>query len=88
MVRYCLEIQTEEAVIHRVDCAEFDLATLLGLGCVADLGEFPSLSEALAAIKHTRPNAVRCRQCCQAEVKYLPQRWQLAIASAVVVTSS
>ncbi len=83
MIRYCLEIGPDEKLIHRVDCSGYDLGTLLGLGCVADLGEFRSATQALEAIKQTHPDAVRCRDCSQAEVLYLPQRAQLPLQKSL-----
>lgn len=72
MIRYCLETRpADTAVIHDVKCSAYDLGTLLGLGCVVDLGEFAGLGEAMAAIAHTHPAAVRCPTCC-VPVQLLP----------------
>jgi hypothetical protein len=87
MIRYCLEIGSEGTVIHRVDCSSYDLGTLLGLGCVADLGEFKSAGQALDSIKHSHPDAVRCLACCKAEVLFLPQLAQPALPKAITLPS-
>ncbi len=87
MIRYCLEIRPDEAIIHRVDCPGYDLSTLLGLGCVADLGEFRNTSLALDAIKREHPDAVRCRDCCQAEVLFLPQMPNYPLMKAITLPS-
>lgn len=76
MTRYCLETGVDTATIHRVDCSTYDLGTLLGLGCVADLGEFKTPVQALAASQATHPGVRLCLDCCKAEVMYLPQIWQ------------
>jgi hypothetical protein len=84
MPRYCLDTHTDNvSVIHDVGCPDYDLGTLLGLGCVSDLGEFPTLAVALEAIRHSHPMAVRCQACCQAQVTYLPQLWQPQAISAL-----
>lgn len=73
MIRYCLEIRLDgAAVIHNVNCANYDLGTLLGLGCVSDLGQFASLAETLDATKASHPHAIRCPECCQARIMQLP----------------
>lgn len=80
---YCLEIQADGvAVMHRVDCAAYDLGTLLGLGCVANLGRFPDLKTAIDAVKAERPDAICCNACCKAQVLLLPlfRRYPLARA--------
>lgn len=79
MTRYCLDTQEDSAaVIHRLDCSAYDLGTLLGLGCVVDLGDFATLAEALRTIEARYPEAVRCPVCCQAQVMQLPLRQKLA----------
>ncbi len=87
MIRYCLEIGAYGTVIHRVDCPSYDLGTLLGLGCLADLGEFRSVAEALDAIKHTHPHAVRCLHCCKADGPCSPRQTQSAVPKTVTLLS-
>ena len=72
MARYCLERRLDAAVIHDLDCTAFDLGTLLGLGRIADLGEFASLRLALADIEKTHPHAVPCRKCCSVALRVVP----------------
>jgi hypothetical protein len=79
MGKYCLETHGDgEAVIHRLDCSAYDLSTLLGLGCLVNLGEFATLADALAAVKTTHPWAVRCLVCCQAQIVHWPLNRQNA----------
>lgn len=88
MSRYCLESHEDALVIHKIECPAYDLGTLLGLGCVADLGEFRTVALALEATKRTHPQAVCCPECCKAEVKYLPQISQRHFQLAISVTSN
>jgi hypothetical protein len=87
MIRYCLETGADAAMIHRVDCPSYDLGTLLGLGCVADLGEYKSARQALEVTRVMQPGAVLCKDCCKAEVMYLPQVWQPVWRKAITLPS-
>ena len=88
MTRYCMETGVNAVTIHRVDCAAYDLGTLLGLGCIADLGECKSAAKALAAVRQVQPTAALCPDCCNAEVMYLPQICQPAPRRAGTLPSN
>ncbi|MEY4642895.1 MAG: hypothetical protein RLZZ227_2889 [Pseudomonadota bacterium] len=85
MLKYCLEIRADDAVIHNLDCREYDLGTLLGLGCVVDLGEFPSVARVLEATRISHPAAIRCAQCCPADIMYLPQVPQASSQKGIIL---
>ncbi len=88
MARYCIETQAGgNAVMHRVDCDAYDLGTLLGLGCVADLGEFATLTQALDVLKLGHSEARPCRECCSAQVLLLPRFPHYPLARAGVMPS-
>lgn len=88
MARYCLEVRPNALIIHRLSCSCFDLGTLLGTGCLADLGEFSHLSLALETVTHEHPRAEPCRECCEPAVSMLPQLWRPAGLPAIVVPST
>jgi hypothetical protein len=76
MTRYCLESGTEgsgSVIIHKLDCASYDLGTLLGMGRIANLGEFESSLHALNSAKLSHPAAIRCLECCRADLVFLPK---------------
>lgn len=76
MTSYCLAITGEGSIIHRLDCADLDLGTLLGNGCLAALGKYSTLPRALAAIRKEHPDAQPCCACCGDATKHLPQVWR------------
>lgn len=89
MNRYCLETNAERsAILHRVDCSDYDLGTLLGIGCVVDLGEYPSAAQALQAIKGEHPDVMACTQCCKAPVTHLPLLRQATLLATIAVLST
>jgi len=83
MTRYCLEVNPDATIIHRLNCTHLDLGTLLGSGCLADLGEFPQLAIALAAIARDYPHALPCHECCE-HAPMLPKPWRSARLPAIV----
>ena len=63
MTVYCLESGAEDsdnAIIHKLECASYDLGSLLGAGRLVSLGHFDSALSALDSIKSSHPDAVRC----------------------------
>ena len=88
MARYCLEVRPNALIIHKLSCSCFDLGTLLGTGCLADLGEFSQLSLALDAITHEHPRAEPCHECCDVNVSMLPQLRRPAGLPAIVLQST
>lgn len=74
---YCLESGAEDsdsAIIHKLECASYDLGSLLGAGRLVSLGHFDSSLLALDAVKSTHPDAVRCEDCCKSArvLKFAP----------------
>lgn len=68
MSAYCLESGAEDsdnAIIHKLECASYDLGSLLGAGRLVSLGQFDSSLSALDAVKASRSNVVRCKDCCK-----------------------
>ena len=60
---YCLESGAEasdSAIIHKLECARYDLGSLLGAGRLVSLGHFDNSVSALDAVKASHPDAVRC----------------------------
>lgn len=88
MTRYCLEVRPNASVIHKLSCSAMDLSTLLGSGCLADLGEFPQLALALEAIGIEHPHAQPCHECCEQAAALLPQVWRPAGLPAIVTPST
>lgn len=88
MGRYCLEVRSNGSIIHRLSCPALDLGTLLGTGCLVDLGEFPQLALALDTITPEHPGAQPCRECCARPDAPLPQAWKSAGLPAVVTRST
>lgn len=84
MTRYCLEVSPDAPIIHRLSCTHLDLGTLLGSGCLADLGEFPQLAIALSAIAREHPHALPCPECCELPAPMLPKLWKPAGLPAIV----
>jgi hypothetical protein len=67
MARYCLEIACEEgaaAIVHQCSCRTYNHASLLGLGRLANLGDFDNFRQALNFVHLVRPDATRCKDCC------------------------
>jgi hypothetical protein len=67
MTVYCLESGAEEsdnAIIHKLECTSYDLGSLLGAGRLVTLGNFDSLLTAWDAVKRSHPDAIRCEHCC------------------------
>ena len=76
MTRYCLESGTEESenvIIHKLECGYYDLGSLLGAGRLANLGDFDSSIQALNSVKVSHPDAIRCLDCCHSDLVFLPQ---------------
>lgn len=88
MTRYCLEAGSGDAIIHKLDCNAYDLGTLLGLGCLADLGEFAQLGLALEHVAQQHPGAVPCPECCGQELRLLPQPWRPVGLPAISLPST
>lgn len=67
MTRYCLEFGSDasaNAIVHELNCENFDHGTLLGEGRLGNLGEFDCSKQALDAARLRQPGAVRCLTCC------------------------
>lgn len=88
MTRYCLELSPGAAIVHKLDCPAYDLGTLLGLGCLVDLGEFAQVGRALELIAQEHPGTMPCRECCAQELRLFPQPWRPAGLPAISLPST
>jgi len=76
MTVYCLESGAEDsdsAILHKLECSSYDLGSLLGAGRLVSVGQFDNSLDALDAVRSSRPDVVRCEECCRsARVLPLP----------------
>lgn len=70
MTHYCMETGAGrgEVLVHKIGCGSFDLGTLLGKGNVSSLGELASSEAALNEARKLHANAIRCVDCCLADL--------------------